>query len=133
MTELTLHVPSPKMPARGTRWAIAGVGSNIPGVGRGCGGVVVKLDRADITYCCIRAAESSGVVEVQIPTSDGRSVRDADGAAKVDLVGDVRIELGESVDRATATLAVRALIRRKVSDGCDLLRRLDSAPGGRVQ
>ena len=123
-------------PPHGERWAVAGEGSNIPGVGRGCGGVVVKLDRADITYYCIRADERSGVVEVQIPASDGRSIfdQDVDGVAKVDLVGDVRIELGTPVDRATATLAVRILIQRKVTDGYNLLRRLDSVPlGGRVQ
>ena len=122
------------MPPNGTRWAIAGKGSNIPGFGLACTGLLIYLDGIDVTRFCRHAYEDTGLVEIVVPASDGRSYCHVGEIVTLELHGEVRISLDAPSDNILALArGLRDLIRRKRPDFIGRLRELDSSLGGRVQ
>ena len=119
--------PEPGVPELGTRWARIGEGSNIPGVGPGCAGIRVTLDGLDVTGECVHADERLGVVEVHIPTPEGRAQLDIDPTmvAMVELQGKVVIAVADPCDSVRAAMNIRQLLRQNCPGGRQRMDRLD--------
>ncbi len=123
-------------PPHGRRWATAGVGSNIPGVGAGCD-ITVTVDGKEITNSCFHADERIGIADVHIPTSNGEPQVDPDirdQSAKLRLHG--RVLIFNRTSKSTQVECgrnTRQLIGTTVPHGKGLLLRLDHLARLRVR